>query len=84
MSPYEDFFSVVSGDVDYIALSTSITIPSGSPVLFEKCVTFSVLGDDQNEINEVFRVVFSPELDDSFVNDESTVTVTIKEDGDSE
>lgn len=69
--------------MDFAALNSVVTIPSGSPILFQRCVVFSVLGDDQSEGNETFRIVFSPQFGDFFLNGEDTVTVTIQEDGDS-
>ncbi len=74
--------------MDFVSLNTSITIPAGTGITVNEdmgfCLNFFVLGDDQNETNQMFRIVFSPQLDDFFDNDMDVVTVTIEEDGDSE
>ena len=74
--------------MDFLALNTSIIIPAGTGVTLNDdmgfCIDFFVLGDDQNETNQEFRILFSPQLGDIFDNDMSVVTVIIEEDGDSE
>ena len=73
----------VSGGVDFLALSTTLTIPLESQMGASTCVEFTVLGDDQREPDEDFMIIFTPVTPDVFADGADNVTVIIQDDNDS-
>ena len=78
-------YKIIIGNVDYVALSSTITISRNSMVGMSlapnSCVRITVIGNDLKEGRKVFHVVFTPLLQDKFLGS-SNVTVFIPNDGD--
>jgi hypothetical protein len=78
-----DILPSPTGDVDFVAVNTSLTVPENSGSGTRRCFQFMIIGDDQREPNETFSITFFPANNLDGFEGGSVVIVLIIDDNDS-